>query len=90
LTDYSSSVFNTVGPNEPQLFVNDKREPQFPQKCIMPGDHTASLQRRLGEKAIAHDVAQEACAKWEGDEQKHCIFDVMATGDLEVAQVGYF
>ena len=63
------------------------REPQFPTKCTMPGPTKES--RRLGE-SIAEEAAAEACGHYDGAEMDMCIYDVMASGDLELAQAGAF
>jgi len=69
------------------LFQTD-RIPQYPQICDMP-DPSANV-RRLGESiAGLRSAANEACARW-GDGADACVFDVMATGRLEVAVVGAF
>ena len=67
---------------ESKLFQT-QRAPQHPQKCTPPSQ--ARSQRRLGE-AIAQEKAEKACAGWKQDFQE-CVFDVMATGDVETAHV---
>ena len=71
---------------DPKLFAND-RHPQYPAQCIMPKE-TSSEARRLG-TSIALEAAEEACEHW-GDQKDQCVFDVMATGDLEIADAGAF
>ena len=67
------------------------RSPQGPdQKCVMPkisSMEETERRRRLGGETISRDEAETVCAanKWNEDEIEHCIFDVMATGDLELA-----
>ena len=76
--------------SEPSLF-QAYRDPQHPkQKCIMP-EPKASTQRRLGE-SIAQEAAEAACTAHLNDEKliDMCIYDVMASGDLEMAQAGAF
>ncbi|CAB9500898.1 expressed unknown protein [Seminavis robusta] len=63
------------------------REPQFPQKCVMPDPKSAA--RRLGE-SIAKATAERVCDHWAADEKDLCVFDVMASGDLEHAAAGAF
>jgi len=60
------------------------RYPQHPQQCTLP---TASTERRrLGETKITREEAEKACAHLDDKEQMEmCIFDVMATGDLDMA-----
>lgn len=65
------------------------RLPQYPQKCNMPPPPTAnSRRRRLGE-SLHERAAEEACAHW-GEYKEACIYDVLATGDLEMAQAGVY
>lgn len=67
---------------EPKLFQNAERYPQAPAKCVRPDPATKESRRRLG-TTIAREVAAAACAHWEHKEA--CIYDVMATGDIELA-----
>lgn len=53
----------------------------------MPGP--AKESRRLGE-ALAEEAAATACDHYDGNEKDMCIYDVMASGDLELAQAGVF
>jgi hypothetical protein len=69
--------------------------PQFPTQCTAPSDAHASNQRRLrqgsaDEKALS-ELAHAACAHLVTNHSMHknCIFDVMATGDAEVAAMVY-
>lgn len=71
---------------EDNLFMVN-REPQFPTKCTMPGP--AKESRRLGE-SVAEEAAATACDHYDGNEKDMCIYDVMASGDLELAQAGAF
>jgi hypothetical protein len=48
------------------------------------------LSRRLSESSIDEVVAAEkACEHW-GEGKDDCIFDVLTTGDLEMAMVGAY
>ena len=73
-----------VRTHEPRLFQNSERYPQYPQKCVLPDLRAAG--RRLGH-SLALEAAEEACAHWTKNKNE-CIFDVMATGDLELAHAG--
>jgi hypothetical protein len=75
---------------EPILFQT-VRLPQRPQSCTMPTPVQASqLRRRLAETSSANElVAEEACAHW-GEGKDDCVFDVLTTGDLEMAIVGAY
>lgn len=76
-----------VRPEEPQLFANSERAPQYPEKCRLP-DKSATEQRRLAESAISQEQAESACSGWSSTHQAQCVFDVMSTGDLELADAG--
>jgi hypothetical protein len=74
--------------SEPMLFQST-RAPQYPQACKLPSMTTQ--QRRLLEGTVSLDEAEEACGLWENKAKKEqCVFDVMASGDIEVAQAGAF
>ena len=72
--------------DEPKLFMST-RLPQHPATCNMPNTVKAKG-RRLGE-SIAKETAELACEKW-GAQKDLCVFDVLATGDLEIADAGAF
>lgn len=77
-----------VRSDEPLLFQT-KEYPQHPEKCVMP-DPAKKSERRLGE-GISREAAEAACAKWRSEETKDaCIYDVIATGDLDLAEAGAF
>jgi hypothetical protein len=67
------------------------RLPQHPNVCTMPTPMQASqLRRRLSESSSIDELAAErACAHW-GEGKDDCVFDVLATGDLEMAMVGAY
>ena len=68
------------------------RAPQYPEKIQMP-DSAASetRKRRLGEAAIDEEAATLACAHHSSEAAlAMCVYDVMATGDLELAHGGVF
>ncbi|CAB9519251.1 expressed unknown protein [Seminavis robusta] len=70
---------------EPKLFQME-RFPQHPVQCTMPSH--GKVGRRLGE-SIAEAAAEKACEHW-GDLKDQCVYDVMAAGDLELAEAGAF
>lgn len=67
------------------------RAPQHPQKCNMPHPVAAeNRRRRLGE-SVSEEAAKLACThRLSEKEIDMCVYDVMATGDLEIAQAGVF
>lgn len=75
-----------VHDDELQLFP-EKKGPQYPEACEMPVPKALS-QRRLAESMVSFEDASKACADWDMESKEACIYDVMATGDLEMAQGG--
>ena len=73
---------------DPDIF-NVKSDIQYPaQKCTIPSPSQQG--RRLGESISVED-ATKACAQFlKKDAKDACIYDVIATGDLEAAQSGAF
>ena len=65
---------------ETSLF-KEAREPQFPTQCLPAGERP----KRLGE-SIVHAAAEVACALWGAATQDDCIFDVVATRNMNVAK----
>jgi hypothetical protein len=64
------------------------RFPQHPQVCTMPAPKLATS-RRLSESTVEEFAAEKACAHW-GEGKDNCVFDVLATGDLEMATAGSY
>jgi hypothetical protein len=75
---------------ESSLFTN-VRLPQHPNVCTMPTPVQASrLRRRLAATSSVDELAAEkACEHW-GEGKDDCVFDVLTTGDLEMAMVGAY
>jgi hypothetical protein len=75
---------------EPSLFQT-VRFPQHPQVCKLPPPmRVKQLRRRLTESSSVDELAAEkACEHW-GEGKDDCVFDVLATGDLEMAMVGAY
>jgi hypothetical protein len=72
---------------DPTLFQT-ARFPQHPQKCTMPTPKaTSKLRRRLSESSVDELAAEKACAYW-GKGKNDCVFDVLTTGDLDMAMEG--
>jgi hypothetical protein len=76
---------------EPTLFQT-VRFPQHPQKCTMPTPKTTDMLRRrlLGASSVDELAAEKACEHWGEQGKDDCVFDVLTTGDLEMAMVGAF
>ena len=73
-----------VLPSEPMLFHNVEG-PQAPEKCHIPdaADARKRLRRRLKD-SISEEDARLACSRVDPSDFDVCVFDVMATDDLEV------
>lgn len=80
-----------VKDTEPKLFQNMDRFPQYPEACVMPSANASMQSRRLGGVTVSENDALEACNK-EGrmKDLDECVYDILATGDLELAQAGGF
>jgi hypothetical protein len=70
-----------VLPSEDMLFHNVEG-PQAPEKCMIPD--VSSVRRRLSESSISERDAKAACAGVNPSDFDMCVFDVMATNDLDV------
>jgi hypothetical protein len=78
-----------VLPTEPKLFQEDCL-PQHPQTCTLPSPVAKSqVRRRLSEASNLAEAAEVACAQW-GEGMESCVYDVLATGDLGMAQAGSY
>jgi hypothetical protein len=74
---------------EPTLFQS-LRLPQHPIECTLPPPMQASqLRRRLLESSVDELTAEKACEHW-GEGKDDCVFDVLTTGDLDMAVVGAY
>ncbi|CAB9508401.1 expressed unknown protein [Seminavis robusta] len=74
-----------VHSSEPKLFHN-KDGPQHPERCSMPtiSETASGRQRRLGESMITREDAEVACAHVDQANRNACVFDVLATNDLDM------
>ena len=65
------------------------REPQYPVKCKMPLLQPQESRRLKG--SLSNEAATDACGHLaDRGTRSRCIFDVLATQDLEVAEGGTF
>lgn len=71
---------------EPMLF-HEVKGVQHPEVCAMPDATTmaATKKRRLGESLVIQEAAEFACAGVDEDNFDACVFDVLATNDVEFA-----
>jgi hypothetical protein len=66
------------------------RLPQHPMECTLPPPMQASqICRRLLESSVDELTAEKVCEHW-GEGKDDCVFDVLTTGDLEMAMVGAY
>lgn len=83
-----------VRSHEPKLFQDKNYVPQFPAGCIYEEQAVlkSNLRRRLKdvELLVSPDEAEEACARASGTKKKFCIDDVLATGDVELADDSFY
>lgn len=70
-----------VRDSEPMLFHNVEGV-QHPEACAMP---TVSEEKRRLEGSISRDMAEKACASVPASWLEDCIFDVLATNDIDMA-----
>jgi len=73
-----------VRDSDPHLFQTIKGS-QFPAQCRLPNAAKRIRRRRLEEIGISWDKAQRACSSWPEEGRDACIYDVLSTGDLEMA-----
>jgi hypothetical protein len=71
-----------VPASEAKLFHNEEG-PQQPEKCYIPS--SSILRRRLAESLVGQAEAELACAGVTREDRDLCVFDVMATNDIDVA-----
>lgn len=72
-----------VRPEEDGILFDEARQPQYPVQCKMPENKQESRRLRGG---ISEEDAEVACDHIaEVGEKARCVFDVLATQDLEVA-----
>jgi len=78
-----------VLPDDPKLFENSERAPQHPATCRLPHP-SASVNRRLADGAVSEEEAEEACEGWKPGYKDKCVYDVLATNDLDLAEGGAY
>jgi hypothetical protein len=76
---------------EPTLFQKT-RFPQHPEKCTMPTPKATNISRRrlLETSSLDELAAEKACEHWGEQGKDDCVFDVLTTGDLEMAVIGAY
>lgn len=76
------------------MLFQEARFPQFPAKCTMP-EVPSSVHRRLNEVAggagmIPKSEAEKACEHLPVEDRDACVYDVITTGDIEMARLDAF
>jgi len=76
------------------MLFQEARFPQFPAKCTMP-EVPSSVHRRLNEVAggagmIPKSEAEKACEHLPVEDRDACVYDVVTTGDIEMARLDAF
>jgi hypothetical protein len=56
---------------------------------LMPFATVGDGHRRLSDATVTHAQAEKACEHW-GTSKEDCVFDVLSTGDLDMAVEGDF
>lgn len=76
---------------EEAMIFQSARAPQLSagEQCRMPSKSAQAQRRRLGE-GLSEEAAQAACAAVDHIHHDNCVYDVMATGDLDAAHAGVF
>ena len=81
---------------EPKLF-QETRAPQYPEPCILPEKNarrgirdstSVATSRNLRSTFTLQRKAASACSTVVGESHESCIFDIVQTGDIEMAE-GY-
>ena len=76
-----------VRPEEGNYF-RTARAPQYPEGGKLPKTLTKSA--RFLAETVAEEAAEEACAHYRGNALKMCIQDVLASGDIQMANAGAY
>jgi len=87
-----------VNDKDPQLFLDSKRFPQYPNGClyneqVQMHDHVRRRRRRrlMETNTVSIEVATNACSYLKEDTMKQfCINDIMATGDLDLIEDPFY
>lgn len=79
-----------VRSEEPKLFQSTQGGIQYPDLCVIPDAAAlqADQQRRLLlEGSVSHELAEIACSHVHAADKKDCMSDVIATNDVETADL---
>jgi hypothetical protein len=92
-----SGHWNTFGEEwqvrntDPKLF-QESRAPQYPASCVYQAatNNLRRHRRRLIENEVTIEEATNACTKSQGQLKDFCVGDVMASGDLGLAEDPFY
>jgi hypothetical protein len=87
ITDAKEFAFEWQVRDTDKMLFQEAKGPQYPQQCRMPSAK-AVKRRRLLESMVSYKEAEHACAGFEEEVRESCIFDVLSTGDLKMADAG--
>ena len=76
-----------VTSEDPQLF-HSVEGPRYPEQCKMPEITLEMSEARRLAQTLSREDAETACAHVRKNDFKNCVFDVMATDDVDAAE-GY-
>ena len=83
-----------MDPSKGDLLLFRQHRAQFPeQKCIIPLSAAAVGRGRRGRRLmqmITEEEDEMACAGWKTSDRNDCIYDVLMTGDIEMASAGHY
>ena len=85
-----------VNDTDPKLFIDTERHPQYPDGCMYHGDSNKKQKvrrRRLFEdqQIVTAEEAKGACAHLKDEDMRQfCVDDVLATGDVELAEDPFY
>ena len=88
-----------VNEEDPKIFQDMDRRPQFPVGCVYQADpkqksHFRRRRRLFGveeeDNMVTFERASEACGHLSDEMKNFCITDIMATGDLELLEDPFY
>jgi hypothetical protein len=80
-----------VNDSDSKLFQDNERHPQYPEGCLYDAAETKPhyRHRRLLDQ-VTLESATDACSHVHNEMKEFCIFDTMATGDLNLAEDPFY
>ena len=92
MADRSTGYWNSyaeswqIKGDDNKLFHDTNRHPQYPVGCVYHTNKNLRGRRLIdsGESVVSLEVAKNMCAGKVAKKREYCIFDIMATGDLDL------